>query len=66
MIVHPRIGQLVQLWYRQRENVSPFHGELGRVVIRSSGPGPRNHGVKLLGDTLAVVPCGNLRKVEER
>jgi hypothetical protein len=61
MIASPKIGQLVQVWYRPvLRDVMPYHGRIGRVVVVSRGR-PRNHGVMLDGQTV-VVPCGNLRK----
>lgn len=64
MLLNPRIGQRVKIWYRQgvREHM-PLHGKIGQVLIRSRGK-PRNHGVEI-GGKLYVVPCGNLMKAEE-
>ena len=61
MIVHPHIGQRVQLWYAAYycEHM-PYHGRTGTVCIVSRGPGPRNHGVTIDGHVVCV-PCGNLR-----
>lgn len=61
MIASPRVGQLVQVWYRVgvRDHM-PYHGRIGKVVISCRGK-PRNHGVRLDG-RVVVVPCGNLRK----
>lgn len=61
MLLNPRIGQRVQVWYRAgvRDHV-PLHGKIGTVVIRSKGR-PRNHGIEIDG-MIYVVPCGNLRK----
>lgn len=61
MLTHPRIGQRVQCWYRNRR--MPHHGKTGRVVVRGLGK-PRNHGVLIEG-RLVVVPCGNLRKLAQ-
>jgi hypothetical protein len=62
MMTNPRIGQRVQVWYRQGlQTHMPLHGEIGNVVIVSHGK-PRNHGVQLKSGTY-VIPCGNLRKV---
>ncbi len=58
MIVHPKIGQAVQCWYRDRTML--LHGKIGIVRIVSRGPGPRNHGVQINGVVYSV-PCGNLR-----
>lgn len=61
MIVHPRQGQTVQVWYCRRVAPSmPLHGKVGRVVIVARGPGPRNHGIEI-GGTVYAVPCGNIR-----
>lgn len=59
MLVHPRIGTDVVVWYRagMREHM-PFHARMGKVVIRGKGK-PRNHGVEIDGQMI-VVPCGNL------
>lgn len=62
MIVHPRIGQSVQVWYRaSMAAIMPHHARVGHVAVASKGPGPRNHGVMIEGRSV-VVPCGNLRK----
>ena len=64
MILSPRIGQCVQVWYRPvlRDGM-PFHGRVGIVRIRSRGRRHerRNHGIEIDGQIIAV-PCGNLRK----
>ena len=57
MISNPRMGQMVQCWYRVR--AMPLHGKIGTVEIVSQGK-PRNHGVRIDG-VLYVIPCGNLR-----
>lgn len=60
MIVNPRIGQRVQIWYRAGlRDAMPLHGRVGGVEVRSRGR-PRNHGGRV-GGVLYVVPCGNLR-----
>jgi hypothetical protein len=65
MIVHPRIGQRVRVHYRKAvAALMPLHGRTGRVVIRATGPGPRNHGVELDGGGVVAVPCGNLTREE--
>lgn len=62
MMLNPRIGQIVQVWYGKRWKAAcPYHGKTGVVAIRSRGK-PRNHGVVING-SMVVVPCGNLRKV---
>ncbi len=62
MMLNPRIGQRVQLWYAKKwHSVTPHHGKMGTVTVASRGR-PRNHGVKLADGTRLVVPCGNLRK----
>lgn len=62
MMLNPRRGSVVQVWYRAgvRDHM-PLHGQIGVVLIPSRGR-PRNHGVEIDG-TLYVVPCGNLRTV---
>ena len=65
MMVHPRRGQLVQVWYKRA--IAPFmplHGKTGRVAVVARGKGPRKHGAIIDGQ-LWVVPCGNLRKIED-
>ena len=85
MIVRPRPGQRVQVWYatkpksapkwlaaalgfkrkpgRPASEFMPLHGRFGIVRIVARGGGPRNHGVEIDGEIVAV-PCGNLRKAE--
>ena len=60
MMLNPRIGSSVQVWYRAglREHM-PLHAATGIVRIASRGK-PRNHGIEIRG-TIYVVPCGNLR-----
>ena len=61
MIVNPRYGHVVQVWYRASvRDIMPLHGKLGGVEIVGRGR-PRNHGVKIDGRGY-VIPCGNLRK----
>jgi hypothetical protein len=61
MIVHPRKGSTVQVWYVKRAAASmPFHARTGIVRIVSKGPGPRNHGIEIDGRIIGV-PCGNIR-----
>jgi hypothetical protein len=65
MIVHPRLNQHVLIWYnKKRAPFMPLHGLTGRVVVRSRGPGPRNHGVNV-GGVVYVVPCGNLQTIKQ-
>jgi len=71
MVSCPRIGQVVQIWYRDAVRaLMPHHGKVGRVVLASRGR-PRNHMVEVdscerVGEHLAVtrvrivVPAGNL------
>lgn len=60
MISNPRIGQLVQVWYRKGlRDAMPLHGRIGEVEVVSRGH-PRNHGIRIDG-VLYVVPAGNLR-----
>ena len=65
MIWHPRIGQRVRIHYAKRAAASmPHHGKVGIVRVVSRGPGPRNVGVEIKGQTVAV-PRGNLIVVDE-
>jgi hypothetical protein len=57
MVSSPKIGQEVQLWYKDRS--MPMHGKVGVVVVAGRGR-PRNHGVRV-GGAVVVVPAGNLR-----
>lgn len=60
MILNPRPGQRVQVWYRAGlRDVMPYHGKIGTVAVVCRGR-PRNHGVLIDGEVIAV-PCGNLR-----
>jgi len=63
MISNPEVGQKVQAWYGKRARCMPLHGMIG-VVVRPSKGKPRNHGVEINGTTY-VIPCGNLRKVND-
>lgn len=61
MMSRPRIGQTVQCWYAKKTRTHrPLHGRIGTVEIVASGPGPRNHGVRVDG-LMHVIPAGNLR-----
>lgn len=60
MMLNPRIGSQVQLWYKNKE--MPLQGRTGTVLVASRRR-PRNHGVEIDG-RLVVVPCGNLRRPE--
>ena len=63
MIVYPKQGQPVQIWYKKSlAHWFPLHGKVGTVCVVAKGKGPRNHGI-LVDGKLYVVPCGNLRKV---
>lgn len=65
MVANPRVGQVVQVWYREQlRDVMPYHGRIGVVEIVCKGK-PRSHGVRIDGAGVIAVPCGNLRKVEE-
>jgi hypothetical protein len=60
MIVHPRVGQIVQCWYRAAlRPIAPLHGLQG-VVEAVGRTKPRNHAIRVAG-TLYVVPAGHLR-----
>lgn len=64
MIIHPRPGSHVQIWYRRE--VAPHMPLHGRVVIvgaASRGPGPRNHAIEVEGRVYSV-PAGNLRRAQ--
>lgn len=62
MISNPRLGQRVQLWYgKPHREVMPHHVRLGTVEIVGRAR-PRNHGIRLDGGPLVVVPAGNLRE----
>lgn len=73
MLMNPRVGQRVQVWYRERmRDGMPYHAHHGSVVVaarprrRIAGvrqTGPINHGIELDDGpgALVVVPCGNLR-----
>ena len=62
MLVNPRMGQEVMVWYGKGYcRDMPHHGRRGRVVIRSTGK-PRNHCIDIDGIRVAV-PCGNLQKL---
>jgi len=64
VIFHPRPGQCVRIHYAKRSAfIMPHHGKVGVVRIVSRGPGPRNVGVEIDGQTV-VVPRGNLIAVE--
>jgi hypothetical protein len=60
MIVHPRVGQVVQCWYRAAlRPLAALHGLQG--VVEAVGRGkPRNHAVRVAG-RLYVVPACHLR-----
>jgi hypothetical protein len=61
MMLNPRVGQRVQVWYGQAlRAVVPYHGRPAVVVVAGRGR-PRNHLVRLDDGTTVVVPCGNLR-----
>jgi hypothetical protein len=64
MLMHPKIGELVELRYRPAmRRLTGLHGSWGIVRIVSSGPGPRNHGVEIeTTGELVVVPAGNIRR----
>ena len=68
MMANPRIGQVVQVWYRAKvRDIMPFHGRLGtiRKVSKPDRRGsPRNHLVEI-DDKLWSIPCGNLRLPDE-
>ena len=64
MIVRPKVGQLVQVWYRKElADFMPYHGQIAHVLRISRGPGPRNHEVSIDG-AIVVVPCGNIRRIQ--
>ncbi len=60
MMLDPRPGQRVQLWYRKAVcHLFPLHGKVGTVVFTSRGK-PRNCCVEVNGKHYSV-SCGNLR-----
>lgn len=61
MLLNPRIGSQVQVWYRAgARELMPWHGRVGVIRVASRGK-PRNHGIEIDG-LLIAVPCGNLRR----
>ncbi len=60
MILNPRTGQRIQIWYRQSNSHLPYHGKHGYVLMSAKGK-PRNHLIAVKGQPV-VVPCGNIRK----
>ena len=63
MLLNPRMGQHVQVWYRKGlREIMPHHAKVGTVAVVCRGK-PRNHGVLIDGQVVPV-PCGNLRKVQ--
>ncbi len=61
MMLNPRLGQRVTVWYRANLRGSmPLHARAGIVRVRSHNK-PRNHGVEIDGRVYSV-PCGNLRR----
>lgn len=61
MLVNPRVGQEVKIWYgKKTRDMMPLQGKTGVIEIVSRGK-PRNHGVRVDG-LLYVVPCGNINK----
>jgi hypothetical protein len=62
MLLNPRLGQQVQVWYRAELRWMPYHGRIGTVVAAGRGK-PRNHLLEIDGQRV-VVPCGNVRRVE--
>jgi len=63
MMANPKPGQRVQVWYARRyAHTMPLHGKIGTVKIANRRGKPRNHGIEIDG-VLWVIPCGNLRKV---
>jgi len=65
MLINPRLGQKVQVWYRESNRHLPYHADYGMVVTRSQGK-PRNHLIHIFGKNRVVVPCGNLIRFEDR
>jgi len=61
MLLNPRKGQKVQVWYAKKKVgwMTPHHGKIGTVVIPVRSR-PRNHIIDIDGE-LVSVPCGNLR-----
>lgn len=66
MIRRPRPGQIVQVHYAKHyASQMPHHGRIGVVQIVSSGPGPRNHGIRFDDGRFAAIPAGNLRPPDQ-
>ena len=69
MIRQPKVGQHVQLWYRDKTRAQ--HGLYGTVTCVGNGRGPRNVAVLLdrriggIRPLTVVVARGNLRAVTE-
>lgn len=62
MMLNPRVGSVVQVWYRESlRGFMPWHGRTGKVLVACRGK-PRNHGVEIDGQ-IVIVPCGNIRKL---
>lgn len=63
MLMNPRPGQPVQIWYNAKvRDAMPYHGCDGTVIVASRGK-PRNHLIEVDGEVI-VVPCGNLRTIQ--
>ena len=59
MLTHPHPGQRVRLRYLESARAHCPHDRAGVVEVVGTGR-PRNHGVRLDGGPLIVVPCGQL------
>lgn len=67
MILQPRVGQVVELRYRQSmRTVTGLHLRIGEVVAVGVGPGPINALIALDGGGSVVVPRGNLEAIVAR
>jgi len=65
MIFHPRPGQHVRIHYAKRyAALMPHHGKTGVVHVVARGPGARNVGVEIDGESV-VVPRGNIVAIGE-
>lgn len=63
MLSRPQPGTRVVLHYAAAKRpVAPHHGKTGTVEIVATGPGPRNHAVRLDTGEVVSVPAGQLRK----
>ena len=60
MIWQPKKYQVARIHYRKSARHLPYHGRHCMVLCAAKGPGPRNVLVRLTGESIVVVPRGNL------